>query len=445
MGNRDGTMVAAVDLGAGSVRVCVCDLDHRPVGYEVIHRVSHQPAMGTDGVLRWDWNGIRTAVLDGLEQARQHHRLRSIGIDTWAVDYGLLDGGGNLLAPPVCYRDARTAGFGRLVDRIGADRLFAINGLQMLAFNTIFQLDVEDRSLLDRARWLLTLPELLVHELTGEIAAETTSAGATGLVDQRTGDWSSELLDRIAVDPALFPEIQPPASRVGDWKGVPVHLVAGHDTASAVVGIAAVEANPGFVSSGTWIIAGQELSAPVLTPEARAAGCSNEYGPSGTTRFLRNIAGFWIIEECRRQWKELTTAELLDHALVADAPEAVFDATDPRFLAPQNMEAEVLDAAGLPSSTPPPATVAVIVNSLAATTADVLSAMTPVSGTPLSRLHLIGGGVRSPQFVQRLASAAGIEVCVGAAEAAILGNALVQGIALGCWDDVADARKALIP
>lgn len=439
--------MGAVDLGAGSVRVCVCDLDASPVSYRVVHRVGHSPVMGDDGVLRWDWPTIATAVHEGLERARRDYPLRSIGIDTWAVDYGLVDGSGNLMAHPVCYRDARTADYGQLVGRIGAPRLFAVNGLQTLAFNTIFQLHAEDRRLLARARHVLTLPELLVYDLTGVAVAETTSAGSTGLVDQRTGDWSDELFGYIDVDPALFPQIRPPRTRVGSWRGVPVHLVAGHDTASAVVGMAASRPGACFVSSGTWILAGQELSAPVLTEEARIAGFSNEYGPEGTTRFLRNIAGFWIVEQCRRIWGVPSTAGLLEQSLAAApaAPAVTFDATDPRFLAPADMVAEVHDAAGLPADTAPATTTAVIVNSLAATTAEVLGDMTAVTGSPIRRIHLIGGGVRSEQFKRQLARRAGVEVVSGSVESTVLGNALVQGIALGRWSNVAEARAALQP
>ncbi len=440
------TRVAAVDLGAGSVRVCVSDLEARPPRYEVVHRVSHEPRRQPGDRLRWDWDRIREAVLDGLEQAA-HAPLASIGVDAWGVDYGLLDAQGQLLAPPVCYRDDRTARYHELVDRIGERRMFAINGLQCMPINTIFQLAAEDRSLLDRARHVVTLPELVLSELTGTITAEISSAGTTGLVDQSTGSWSDELLDTVDVPANRFPEILAPGTRAGNWKGIPVHLVAGHDTASAVVGIGAAEVNPTFVSSGTWLLAGQELDAPVLTDDARRAGFTNEYGPESTTRFLKNVAGFWILEECRRSWGNPPVGELLadaDDGVLAVPAGACFDATDQRFLAPRDMEAEVRAAAGLTREAPRPTVVAVIIASLARTAANVIAEATALSRTPVERVHLVGGGVRAAPFAAALREYVDAPLRVGNPESAALGNALVQGIALGCWENVAAARKELV-
>jgi rhamnulokinase len=439
------TWVAAVDLGATSVRVCVCDLERHPLGYEVVHRVAHEPRRAVDGCLRWDWPLIRAAVLDGLDRAATRP-LASIGIDTWGVDYGLVDRRGELLADPACYRDERTAGYRRLVERIGERRLYEINGLQCLPINTIFQLEAEDRELLARAEWILTLPELLVCQMTGgEAVAEATTAGTTGLVDQATRTWSPELLDACGVAPSQLPPIESPGTWVGTWRGVPLHLVAGHDTASAVVGIASSEPEPCFVSSGTWLLAGQERHGPVLTPAAQAARFTNEYGLASATRFLKNIAGFWIVDECRRGWGEPSALGLLDEAAKAATPDAVFDATDPRFLAPADMEAEVLDAAGMPAGTPRTATVNLILNSLAHTTASVVGQIGRLTGRPAAAVHLVGGGVRSTGFVARLRHHLDVPLRVGAAESAALGNAMVQGIALGRWASVAEARSALAP
>lgn len=443
MTTNPGTWVAAVDLGASSVRVCVCNLDSERLSYDLVHRVAHEPVARRDGVLRWDWQLIRGAVIDGLNIARHMHPLASIGIDTWAVDYGLIDSDGTLLADPASYRDQRTANYQSLVDRIGAERLFEINGLQTLPINTIFQLHAEDRDLLSRARHVLTLPELLVHDLTGTVIAETTSAGSTGLVDQRSRNWSSEIIDSLPIGLSQLPVIAEPGTRVGAWNGIPVHLVAGHDTASAVVGIHATELKPFFVSSGTWILAGQELDSPILTAAAREAQFTNEYGPERTTRFLKNVAGFWIVEECRRRWGGATTAELLAEAQDIEIPDVLFDATDPRFLAPASMEAEVLDAVGLAGTVSRAATIGIIVNSLAATTASVISEASGLTGSTVSPVHVIGGGNQSAQFVERLRRTLGTEIVVGAQESAALGNAIVQGLALGRWADIHSARTAI--
>lgn len=443
MSTAPGTWVAAVDLGASSVRVCTCNIEDEPLEYDVVHRVRHQPHYASDGVLRWDWTTIRKAVVDGLEQARESHKLASIGIDTWAVDYGLLDTNGHLLVEPACYRDTRTNNYKDLIRQIGVERLYSINGLQPLPFNTIFQLDIEDANLLAQTRHILTLPELVAHHLTGVAAAETTSAGSTGLVDQVTRTWSVELLDHINLSPHLLPLISEPGTALGIWHGIPVHLVAGHDTACAVVAIDASEPNPCFVSTGTWILPGQELNHPVLTRGARTSQFTNEYGPQATTRFLKNIAGFWILEECRKNWRGASTAELLARAESASTPEICFDATDARFLSPQDMEAEVLDASGLPPTTSPSVTVSVIVNSLAATTSAVLAQSAKLSDVSIERIHVIGGGSRSTQFIEQLSERMQTPVTVGATESAALGNAIIQGIALGRWDSVDSARRSL--
>ena len=207
---------------------------------------------------------------------------------------------GELLEAPLSYRDDRTNAYEDVVERIGARRLYEINGLQTLAFNTIFQLAAHDREQLASARHLLMLPELLVHHLTGVITGEPTSAGTTGLLDVRTLDWSAELCDAIDFDRSLLPDLQPATTAAGTWRGVPVHLVGGHDTASAVV--AGASDGEAFVSSGTWSIAGCERLLPDTSETARAAGFSNEQSALGGVRFLRNVTGWWLVEQCRRAW-----------------------------------------------------------------------------------------------------------------------------------------------
>lgn len=434
--------VAAVDLGAGSTRVCSVDLEREPLSYEVVHRVAHEPRTGTGGVLRWDWTAIFEAVLEGLEMAASAG-LASIGIDTWAVDYGLIDQRGDLICDPACYRDDRTRNFAEFVDRVGAGRLFAVNGLQCLPINTIFQLYSESRDLLSRTHRILTLPELVIHQLTGEITAETTSAGSTGLVDQTTGTWSTELVEALDLDATLFPEIQPPGTPVGAWRGIPVHLVAGHDTASAVVSIAAQETTPTFVSSGTWLLAGRELRTPLLSESARTAGLTNEYGPEGTTRLLKNIAGFWILEECRRLWGNPPIADLIAESLSAPASPERFDATDSRFLAPCDMVDEVRRAAGLPSCTSRGNIVNVIIHSLATSVARVLDELAEASQKQIEAVHLVGGGVRMKPFVEALRDRLPVRIHIGHAESAAIGNAMMQGIGLGKWRTLDEARRAV--
>ena len=305
----------------------------------------------------------------GLTLAVDRGPVASIGVDTWGVDYGLLDGRGDLVAPPFSYRDDRTAGYREVVDRAGGEAaLYGRTGIQLQPFNTLFQLAAHDRDELARARHLVLLPELLVHHLTGEVVAERTSAGTTALVDIATGAWSAALAEIAGLDPALLPPIAAAGTRVGTWRGIPVHLVGGHDTASAV----AWPAGPAFVSAGTWLLVGCERPEPDLGAAARRANFTNEIGALGGIRFLRNLAGSWLVEGCRPAWGDPGVDELDVAAAAVDPPDALLDVADPRFLHPADMLTEVTDALGLPGDAPPPVVVRGIVESQAAGTAAAL-------------------------------------------------------------------------
>jgi rhamnulokinase len=354
----------------------------------------------------------------------------SIGIDTWGVDYGLLGADGALLSPPHAYRSSRTAGWRDVVDRIGEQHLYRTTGIQLMAINTIFQLAVHDRDELARARRLLMLPELLVHALTGEERGERTSAGTSALVDLTTGTWSDDLLDAVGVVPSLLPTIEPAGAAAGTWRGIPVHLVGGHDTASAVAAMPVPGA--AFVSSGTWMLIGAERREPKLDDTT----FSNEPGVAGGVRLLKNVMGLWMLERCRAGWGGAPLDELLSAASTVHAAPVV-DARDERFLAPADMEAEVRRAAGLPSSAGRDIIVRCILDSLAASTAGVLAEL------GASEVCVIGGGAQNTLLNRLIGEASGLPVHVGPVEATALGNALVQGIALGVFDDLPLARRCL--
>jgi rhamnulokinase len=428
------TAVAAVDFGAASIRVCRIDLDVPQPELEVVHRYSHLPVADSDGTLRWDWDRLVAEMQRGLERVRARGPLASIGVDTWAIDYGLLDARGELVEAPVSYRDKRTAGYREVAERIGERRLYEIAGLQLMPINTIFQLAAHDRESLARARHALLLPELLAYHLTGEVTAELTSAGSTGLLDLATGDWSAELVDAIDLPRSLLPQIRPPGTVVGTWRGVPVHLVGGHDTASAVLGGAADGA--AYVSAGTWLLVGRMLARPDTTEAARLGRFTNEQGAAGGIRFLRNVAGWWLVEECRRAWGDPDLDALLDAA--ADVgPVQAADATDERFLAPPDMPAEIVAAAGLAATASRPEIVRCAVESMARTTAAVVAQL----GLP--SVQVFGGGARSALLLQLLAEHVDGAVTVGPVEATALGNAIAQGLALGVFADVAAGRRVL--
>lgn len=442
------TRVLAVDLGASSARVVAVDLpdDGAAPTYEVVHRIAHGPVHHDDGTLRWDWSRLVAEVERGLHHAVavSAEPVASIGVDTWGVDYGLVDAAGQVIAPPFAYRDHRTDGWEELADRIGRDRLYAVTGIQLMAINTVFQLAAHDADELEAADGLLLLPELLVAALTGERTGERTSAGTSALVDLATGDWSDELLDAVGVDRRLFPELQPATTPVGSFLGIPVHLVGGHDTASAVAAVPGPPA-PGaaFVSSGTWMLVGAERPAPDTSPAAAAANFSNEPGVMGGVRFLKNVMGMWLLEQCRAQWGGPPLEGLLAGAAAVGHDVPTFDATDHRFLAPADMEAEIKAAAGLPPSAGRDVVVRCLLASLAASTARVVAELESFLPGPVTELNVIGGAAQNLLLNELLAEASGVPVRVGPVEATAMGNALVQGVAIGRYRDLDEARSAL--
>jgi rhamnulokinase len=432
------TTVVAVDFGASSIRVCRVDLSASPLSIDVVHRYPHTPVADAAGHLRWDWSRLVSEMERGLTLAVEKGSVASIGIDTWGVDYGLIDIDGRLVAPPFSYRDRRTDGYRQVVDRVGEEALYAISGVQLQPFNTLFQVASHPPSEMDAAAHLLLLPELLVHHLTGQVTAERSSSGTTAMVDIRTGGWSAELAGAVGLNMQLLPEISPAGVAVGTWRGVPVHLVGGHDTASAVV---AMGADPGpqaaFVSFGTWLLVGQERSSPDTSDGARGANFTNEVGALGGYRFLKNLAGTWLLDGCRSSWPEMPVEELVSAAATL-SPGPVVDATDPRFLHPPQMLAEVTAAAGLPIDAPPPVVVRCIVDSWASGTASVLDWLGAID-----EVFVFGGGSQSAFFRNRLGEVAGLPIRQGPVEATALGNAIVQGVGLGVFSGLADGRAKL--
>jgi len=435
--------VLAVDLGATSVRVVAVDLGAPEPAAQVLHRWRHQPVRHQDGSLRWDWHGIVREVERGLELGLAAGPVASIGVDGWGVDYGLLDRRGALLSAPYCYRDERTEGWRTTAERIGADHLYAVTGIQLLHLNTIFQLAAHDRSELRHAARLLLLPDLVVRMLTGFEGAERSNASTTALLDAETGAWSAELLEAVGLDPALLPPIVSAGLAVGSWRGVDVHTVGSHDTASAFVGVPGVP-GPGsvVVSSGTWVLVGAERPAADPSEKARDANFSNEAGALGGVRFLKNVTGFWLLEQCRAAWGNPTIEELVAAAAGAPATRVV-DPADARFLAPTDMEAEIRAAAGLGAAASRAEVVRCILESIASATARVADELVAVTGTPVDELLVVGGAARIRVMNELYGRHAGVPVTVGSPEATALGNAVVQGLALGQFERLEDARRWL--
>ncbi|MFH9084987.1 rhamnulokinase family protein [Streptomyces sp. NPDC017673] len=451
---------AAVDLGASSGRVMVGRVSPDSVELSEAHRFPNRPVRVPEG-LRWDILALYGGVLDGLRAAGAHcgGRLASVGIDSWAVDYGLLDADGALLGNPVHYRDARTEGVAEKVwATLPAAELYAATGIQYAPFNTLYQLTAaRDSEQFTHARRLLLIPDLLAYWLTGEQGTELTNASTTQLVDPRTRDWSYEVAERLGIDLGLFAPLRQPGDPAGALRPevlaetgltgpVPVTAVGSHDTASAVAAVPATGERFAYICTGTWSLAGLELSAPVLTEESRAANFTNELGLDGTVRYLRNIMGLWLLQECVRAWGEPDLGALLREAATVPALRSVVDAGDAAFLAPGRMPERIAEACRA-SGQPVPRTRAeitrCILDSLALAHRRAVLDAQRLADHPVDVVYLVGGGTRNALLCQLTADACGLPVVAGATEAAALGNVLVQARADGLVGDLVAQRGLL--
>jgi rhamnulokinase len=434
--------LAAVDLGATSGRVMVGTVGPGALALEEVHRFPNGPVQAADGSLHWDIGGLHREVLAGLRAAGP---VDAVGIDAWAVDYGLLDASGQLLGDPYCYRDSRTDEVADLVlSRVGAEELFATTGLQQLPFNTIYQLAAEV-SFGDVATMLL-VPDLLGFWLTGEVGAEATNASTTQLYDVRARSWATDLAERVDVPKGILPKLREPGDVIGlvlpnvaDDIGLPattpVVAVGSHDTASAVVGVPFADARrAAYISSGTWSLVGVELDEPVLTEEARVANFTNEGGVDATIRFMRNVMGLWVLGETMRTWGTDDLAGLLDEAAAAPAFGPMVDVDAPAFLPPGDMPARIAEACAATGQLPPVTrgeTVRCILESLALAYRRNVRLAGSLSGMPVDVVHVVGGGARNELLCRLTADACDVPVLAGPVEATALGNVLVQARTLG--------------
>jgi rhamnulokinase len=448
--------VAAVDLGATSGRVMLGTVGPDELALTPLARFPNLPVRTPDG-LHWNILELYRNVLAGLTAAaRQEPSLASVGIDSWAVDYGLLRGN-RLLGEPYHYRDGRTAaGVGRTHALVSAAELYATNGLQFLPFNTLYQLAAEDEGVLDAADSLLLIPDLLAFWLTGRRVAERSNASTTGLLDLAAGDWNDALLARLGLPGGLLAElvdsgttIGPLAPDVAAETGLSARVVAvgSHDTASAVVAIPAEGRYFAYVSCGTWGLVGVELDAPVLSEAGREANFTNEGGVDGRTRYLHNVMGLWLLSESVRSWERngvvIDLPALLEAATEVSGPVPVFDANDSRFLPPGDMPARIAAYCARTGQAPPEGraqAVRCILQSLALAYRRAVADAVRLSGRPVEVVHLVGGGSRNALLCQLTADATGLPVVAGPVEAAALGNALVQARARDLAGDLADMR-----
>ena len=456
----------AFDLGAESGRAVLGRFDGERATLEEVHRFPNVPVKLPDG-LHWDVLHIFAEIKEGLAKAASlvgDAGLHGIGVDTWAVDFGLLDRDGALVGNPSHHRDGRTEGMlEEAFRRVSREEIYRTTGIQFLRINTVYQLlAMEDSPLLGAGETLLMIPDLLNYWLTGEKACEYTNATSTQLYDLERDGWATEMMGDLGIPARLFPRIISPATVLGPLLPevakeagfrdveVPVIAVASHDTASAVVAVPAEVESFAYISSGTWSLVGVETPTAVTTPEALGANFTNEGGLGGRKRLLKNVMGLWLLQECRREWagkgEEYTYEELVRLAEEAPAFGALVDPDHPSFMAPGEMLGRIKSFCEETGQEPPqePGEVSrCIFDSLALKYRHVIEQAKVLSGRPVEAVHVVGGGSRNVLLCQLTADAARLPVLAGPVEATAMGNVMVQALARGRVGSLEEIRAVV--
>ena len=440
---RNRATVLAIDIGAESGRVMAVHFDGSGLQLEEVHRFPNH-ALTVNGVLQWDilhlWREVQVGV--GRSRAHAADPPASLAVDTWGVDFGLLDRNGDLIGNPVCYRDSRTEGMMEAVwARVPKAEVFAQTGIQFMAINTLYQMMslVESGSpQLQIAARFLTVPDLLNYWLSGAQVCEFSNATTTQMLNPVTRSWAGGMLDALGIPLDLFPEVVQPGTRLGSFDGVPVIAPACHDTGSAVAGVPAQTEKFAYISSGTWSLVGLEVAQPVVNEAALAVNATNEGGVYGSFRLLKNVMGLWLLQQCRSTWEQEGRAysypELVSLAESAEPLRSFVDPNDDRFLPPGDHPAHIrafCQQSGQPRPDSDAAIARCVFESLALAYRDVLLELQTLTGRPIEVIHVVGGGSRNRLLNQLTADATGITVLAGPSEATVIGNALVQLISLG--------------
>jgi rhamnulokinase len=453
----------AIDLGAESGRALLGRFDGGRIDLREVHRFPNAPVHVTDG-LHWDVLGIWREIKEGLAKAgRESGRLESVGVDAWGVDFALLDRDGALVSNPYHYRDPRTEGMmEKAAERVPEAEIYRTTGIQFMPINTLYQLlAMEDSPLLEAAETLLMMPDLIGYWITGEKACEYTNATTTQLYDANAGDWAWDLMRRLGVPERLFPGIVAPGTQLGPAlaeivretgikEGLPVTAVASHDTASAVVAVPAEGEDFAYISSGTWSLVGVELPQPAVAPEGMHANFTHEGGFGGTTRFLKNVMGLWLLQECRRSWaregRDYSYEELTRLAETVPAAGSLLDPDHPAFLPPGDMPERIRRFCRETGQSPPEESgevVRCVLESLALKYRWVLERAEEITGRRPGVVHVVGGGAQSTLLCQLTADATRRPVRAGPVEATALGNLMVQAYARGYLSSLEEIRAAV--
>lgn len=456
----------AIDIGASSGRLILGRLADGRLDAQEIHRFANTPVRLPTG-LHWDILRLWHEVTAGLAKlpALLDAPLDGIGIDTWAVDYALLDEAGRLLGNPHHYRDQRTAGMPESLARsLPPERVYARTGIQQMPINTLYQLASMrahgDRTL-DHAAHLLLIPDLFHYWMTGQLVAEYTNASTTQLLDARERRWAGDLLDALELPARILPDVVAPGTALGMLRpelaaacglhhAAPVYATATHDTASAVAAVPGLDAHSAYISSGTWSLVGVELDAPILSEQAQRLNFTNEGGVAGSIRLLKNVGGLWLLQECQRQWQREGRAYGWDElGLLAEAApplRSLVDPDAPDFLSPDDMPAAIrayCRRSGQPEPAEAGAVVRCCMESLALAYRRVIEQIEALTGRQIRTIRMVGGGTKDATLCQLTADACGREVVAGPAEATALGNMLVQAVASGALPSIQAGRAAV--
>jgi len=454
----------AFDLGASSGRAILGRFDGAKLHLEEVHRFSNGPVQLLDH-LHWDVLGLFASITTGMSKcALEQKQLDGIGIDTWGVDYGLLSPAGELLGLPFHYRDVRTRGMmAEALRRAGREDIYARTGIQFMELNTLYQLlsvATTDRSLLDATDRLLFMPDLLAYWLTGKKQSEHSIASTSQLYDVAGGCWATDLMSKLGLPGEIMPPVSQPGSVVGDvgtaiiektgLRATRVLAPACHDTGSAVAAVPAHGDDWAYISSGTWSLVGVELAEPIRTPEALAENFTNEGGVAGSVRFLKNVAGLWLVQECKRMWENQGDSVSFERLaeMAARAPErACFvDPDDPRFAEPGDMPRRIQDYCAATGQSVPQTQGGIVrcaLESLALKYRKNLTLVERLTGRSVKVVHIVGGGVNNELLCQLTADVSGRPVVAGPAEATAAGNVMIQALACGRVSSLDEARRVI--
>ncbi len=452
----------AIDLGATSGRVILAGLSEGGISLDVVHRFPNR-LLPVGGHLYWNIYSLYEEILHGLALVgKRGVKVESIGVDTWGVDFVFVGKDGQLLSLPRAYRDPYTNGkpeeFFRVMPR---DDVYERTGIQIMNFNSLFQLYAlgqEGSSALENAETLLFMPDAVSYLLTGRKVCEYTILSTSQLMDPHTKKIDQELLAAAGINPDIFPEIVMPGETIGTLSPeiaascglpeLPVIAVAGHDTGSAIAAVPAENEHFAYLSSGTWSLMGVETEEPIISEESFSLNYTNEGGVDGTVRFLKNITGMWLIEQCRASWaregKDYPYSEIMRMTMEAEPSSAFIDPDAPEFAAPVDMPSAICGWCvkhDVPVPTDDAAMMRLIFDSLAVKYAQVLDNLRALTGKTVDVLHVIGGGSQNELLNRMTAGRCGIPVVAGPVEATALGNVMIQARAAGLVGSLAEMRK----